>query len=55
MVFPYWHAFKDLDSASLELMQRIGGGTLAVFFVAVYVAGCFASAMAGQASVTRVL
>lgn len=55
VVFPDWHAFKDLDSASLELMQRIGGGTLSVFFVAVYVAGCFASAMAGQASVTRVL
>ncbi|UEP25602.1 APC family permease [Burkholderia ambifaria] len=55
VVFPDWHAFKDLDSASLELMRRIGGGTLSAFFVAVYVAGCFASAMAGQASVTRVL
>ncbi|WP_334044542.1 APC family permease [Burkholderia ambifaria] len=55
VVFPDWHAFKDLDSASLELMRRIGGGTLSALFVAVYVAGCFASAMAGQASVTRVL
>ncbi|MGU7780852.1 APC family permease [Burkholderia sp. PU8-34] len=55
VVFPDWHAFKDLDSASLELMQRIGGGALSALFVAVYVAGCFASAMAGQASVTRVL
>ncbi|WP_175666332.1 APC family permease [Burkholderia ambifaria] len=55
VVFPDWHAFRDLDSASLELMRRIGGGTLSAFFVAVYVAGCFASAMAGQASVTRVL
>ncbi|VWB66752.1 APC family permease [Burkholderia metallica] len=55
VVFPDWHAFKDLDSASLDLMRRVGGGTLAAFFVAVYVAGCFASAMAGQASVTRVL
>lgn len=54
-VFPDWRTFKDLDSASLELTQRIGGGTLSAFFVAVYVAGCFASAMAGQASVTRVL
>jgi putrescine importer len=36
-------------------MQRIGGGALSALFVAVYVAGCFASAMAGQASVTRVL
>ncbi|QRR04971.1 APC family permease [Burkholderia sp. MS455] len=55
VVFPDWHAFRDLDSASLELMRRIGGGTLSALFVAVYVAGCFASAMAGQASVTRVL
>ncbi|RKU04212.1 Putrescine importer PuuP [Burkholderia sp. Nafp2/4-1b] len=55
VVFPDWHAFKDLDSASLELMRRIGGSTLSALFVAVYVAGCFASAMAGQASVTRVL
>ncbi|WP_175715337.1 APC family permease [Burkholderia ambifaria] len=55
VVFPDWHAFKDLDSASLELMRRIGGGTLSALFVAIYVAGCFASAMAGQASVTRVL
>ncbi|MFT0171012.1 APC family permease [Paraburkholderia mimosarum] len=55
VVFPDWHAFRDLDSASLELMQRIGGGMLSALFVAVYVAGCFASAMAGQASVTRVL
>ncbi|HDR9470133.1 APC family permease [Burkholderia multivorans] len=53
--FPDWHAFRDLDSASLELMRHIGGGALSAFFVAVYVAGCFASAMAGQASVTRVL
>ncbi|HDR9203511.1 Putrescine importer PuuP [Burkholderia vietnamiensis] len=55
VVFPDWHAFKDLDSASFELMRRIGGGALSALFVAVYVAGCFASAMAGQASVTRVL
>ncbi|MGS0894343.1 APC family permease [Burkholderia stagnalis] len=55
IVFPDWHTFRDLDSASLELMRRIGGGTLSALFVAVYVAGCFASAMAGQASVTRVL
>lgn len=55
VVFPDWRSFKDLDSASLELMQRIGGHGLSAFFVAVYVAGCFASAMAGQASVTRVL
>ena len=55
VVFPDWHAFRDLDSASLELMRCIGGGTLSALFVAVYVAGCFASAMAGQASVTRVL
>ena len=55
VVFPDWRAFKDLDSAALELMRHIGGGTLSALFVAVYVAGCFASAMAGQASVTRVL
>lgn len=36
-------------------MRRAGGAFLAAFFTSAYVAGCFASAMASQASVSRIL
>ena len=38
-----------------DVMRRAGGGFLVAFFTAAYVAGCFASAMAAQASVSRIL
>ncbi|MBF8788209.1 APC family permease [Pseudomonas asiatica] len=47
MVFPDWGSFADPDSASVDVMRRVGGELL--------VAGCFASAMVSQASVSRVL
>lgn len=49
------HTFADVDSASLDVMAAAGGKFLQVFFTAAYVAGCFASAMASQASVSRIL
>lgn len=55
MVFPDWQAYTDVDSASLDIMGQAGGAFLATFFTAAYVAGCFASAMASQASVSRIL
>jgi amino acid transporter len=55
LALPDWKSFKDADSASLELMEHVGGHLLSAFFTAVYVAGCFACAMASQASVTRIL
>lgn len=55
LVFPQWQEFTDVDSAALDVMEFAGGGFLAAFFTAAYVAGCFASAMASQASVSRIL
>ncbi|WP_426217723.1 APC family permease [Pseudomonas sp. DWRC2-2] len=55
IVYPDWQSLTNPDSASLDVMQRAGGHFLSAFFTAVYVAACFASAMAAQASVTRVL
>lgn len=55
LVFPDYTAFTDLDSAALDVMRAAGGGFLVAFFIAAYVAGCFASAMASQASVSRIL
>lgn len=55
LVFPQWQEFANVDSAALDVMQFAGGAFLAAFFTAAYVAGCFASAMASQASVSRIL
>ncbi|MFL9674519.1 APC family permease [Pseudomonas sp. 2822-17] len=55
MVFPEWNSFTDPDSASVDVMRRVGGELLVTAFTATYVAGCFASAMVSQASVSRVL
>lgn len=55
MVYPEWSTFNDPDSASVEVMRRVGGDLLGSAFTATYVAGCFASAMVSQASVSRVL
>lgn len=55
LVFPQWQEFTDVDSAALDVMRHAGDAFLATFFTAAYVAGCFASAMASQASVSRIL
>ncbi|MFB9378323.1 APC family permease [Kineococcus gynurae] len=55
LVFPEWQTFSNVDSASLDVMARVGGDFLTTFFTAAYVAGCFASAMASQAGVSRIL
>ncbi|QXI25627.1 APC family permease [Pseudomonas vanderleydeniana] len=55
LVHPAWNSFVDPDSAPVEVMRSAGGQMLASAFIATYVAGCFASAMAAQASVSRVL
>ncbi len=55
MVFPDWASYTNVDSASLDIMSAAGGAFLEVFFTAAYVAGCFASAMASQATVSRIL
>lgn len=47
MVFFDWYVFKDFDLVSFELMWWVGGCMLLVFFVVVYVVGCFVSVMVG--------
>jgi putrescine importer len=49
------HNFTDVDSAALDVMATAGGQFLAAFFTAAYVAGCIGSALASQASVSRIL
>jgi putrescine importer len=55
LVFPDFTQLTNIDSAATDVMRRAGGAFLASFFTAAYVAGCFASAMASQASVSRIL
>lgn len=47
--------FENADSGAYEVMQSVGGGFLATFFTAAYVAGCIGSALTSQASVSRIL
>ncbi|MBF8778134.1 APC family permease [Pseudomonas fulva] len=55
LVHPDWSSFANPDSAAVDVMRSAGGQLLANAFTATYVAGCFASAMVSQASVSRVL
>lgn len=55
LVHPDWQSFTDPDAAAIEIMEGIGGQLLTAFFLAAYVAGATASAMASQASVSRIL
>ncbi|HCF2444391.1 TPA: APC family permease [Pseudomonas aeruginosa] len=47
--------FQDAESAANEVMLAAGGKFLASFFTAAYVAGAAGSALASQASVSRIL
>ncbi|TWF81948.1 amino acid/polyamine/organocation transporter (APC superfamily) [Pseudonocardia hierapolitana] len=55
LVFPRYSEFTDVDSAALDVVGAAGGAALTAFFTAAYIAGCFGSAMASQASVSRIL
>lgn len=55
LAYPNWQEFTDPDAAAVEIMNRLGGNTMAAFFLAAYIAGCIGSAMASQASVSRIL
>ncbi len=54
-VIPDWHSFHDVDTASAEVIKAAGGSTFSNAFVAAYVAGALGSALASQASVSRIL
>ncbi|MFJ3958873.1 APC family permease [Arthrobacter sp. NPDC090010] len=55
LVFPDWHAFGSLDTAGIELIEKVGGPVLSAIFIAVFVAGCIGSAMTSQVSVSRII
>lgn len=55
LVFPDYTVFSSVDVATVDVMKHVGGDLLNSFFTAAYVAGCFASALASQASVSRIL
>ncbi|WP_427134362.1 APC family permease [Pseudarthrobacter sp. S9] len=54
LVFP-GTGFNDPVSAASEVMLKAGGDFLNIFFIAAYVAGATGSAIASQASVSRIL
>jgi putrescine importer len=55
LVFPDWHEFSALDTAGIELIEKVGGPVLSAIFIAVFVAGCIGSAMTSQVSVSRII
>lgn len=55
LVFPDWRAFPSVDSASVDLMKRVGGEVMNNVFIAVYVIGAAGSGLASQASVSRII
>jgi amino acid transporter len=55
LAFPDWQDFTDPDAAAVEIMNSLGGNVMAAFFLAAYIAGCVGSAMASQASVSRIM
>ncbi|MFR0692243.1 APC family permease [Enterobacterales bacterium AE_CKDN230030158-1A_HGKHYDSX7] len=54
LVFP-GSVFQNADSAANEVMLKAGGQFLGNFFTAAYIAGCIGSALASQASVSRII
>ncbi len=53
-LLPDWRMIETSDSAGLEVMRPLGG-FMSAFFLAAYIGGSLASAIAAQASVSRVL
>ena len=54
-VWPDFASFASVDTASLELVGRVGGAFLEALFLAAYLVGASASALTSQASTARVL
>jgi putrescine importer len=54
VLLPDWQSIVSADSAGLEVMQPLGP-TISIMFITAYLAGCIASAIASQASVSRIL
>ncbi|GKX62694.1 amino acid ABC transporter permease [Pragia fontium] len=55
LIYPAWQDFiPNTDTASLEVMKKVGGALMASSFIMAYVIGVFASAMTSQASIVRI-
>lgn len=54
VLLPDWQSIVSADSAGLEVMQPLGP-TISILFITAFLAGCVASAVASQASVSRIL
>src|SRR5699024_12211151 len=55
LLIPDWHSFTNIDTASAEVIATAGGVLLSDFFAAMLIAGATGSALASQASVSRIL
>ncbi len=55
LTLPDWRAIQVADTAGIEVVSPLGGPVLVALFLAAYIAGCVASAVASQASVSRIL
>ena len=55
LVYPTWESFANVDAASAELTEAVGGALFSSFFLAVYVVGAFGSGLASQVGVARIL
>lgn len=55
LAFPDYSEFTDVDSAALDVVVAVGGDVLSSMFIAGIVTGALASALASQASVSRLL
>lgn len=50
-----WNEFKSVDTGAYELIVKVAGSVMGYLFTAAYCIGCLASAMASQASASRIL
>ncbi len=55
LVIPDWRTFDNVDTAAQDVVLAAGGHFLSNFFVAAYISGAMGSAIASQASVSRIL
>ncbi|WP_206812492.1 APC family permease [Paradesulfitobacterium ferrireducens] len=50
-----WSEIKNVDTGAYEIINKVAGSFMGYFFTGAYVVGCLASAMASQASASRIL
>lgn len=55
MAFPKFFSGAEAEQAAVNMLAHIGGNILVSLFLAAYVTGAMGSALASQASVTRIL